>query len=326
MDLRQLEIIRAIAETGSFTAAGHKLHVSQSAISRQILLLEDELKTPVFLRIGRRIKRLDRNAFGCANEADIFAHLPGCDECTRCVKLLHVFGFVIGNEDIALCIHRNTCGVFKISAAAAITAELHQEIAFIIEFLHKGIAIALEMGEKPDILFTVTPNNLDELDAAYSRYVEEMGLILILNPIFEYNGVGESLGKSQMDMLRPWGHRPGVYLNTAFLDLRSTGGNHIDKPNCKAGSSTIVISPENKLVLPCYHLGLEEIPIDGKLHQLWKSEAVQSKVRLEGRAPGCEGCVINCYMEPSMAVEMNTFWWKSIRSTLRYSLQKWVYA
>lgn len=56
MDLRQLEIIRAIAETGSFTAAGQKLHVSQSAISRQILLLEEELKEPVFLRIGRRIR------------------------------------------------------------------------------------------------------------------------------------------------------------------------------------------------------------------------------------------------------------------------------
>ena len=46
----------AIAETGSFTAAGHKLHVSQSAISRQILLLEEELKEPVFLRVGRRIR------------------------------------------------------------------------------------------------------------------------------------------------------------------------------------------------------------------------------------------------------------------------------
>jgi DNA-binding transcriptional LysR family regulator len=56
LDLRQLEIIRAIAETGSFTAAGHKLHVSQSAISRQILLLEEELKEPVFLRVGRRIR------------------------------------------------------------------------------------------------------------------------------------------------------------------------------------------------------------------------------------------------------------------------------
>ncbi len=56
MDLRQLEIIRAIADTGSFTAAGHRLHVSQSAISRQILLLEDQLGEPVFLRIGRRIR------------------------------------------------------------------------------------------------------------------------------------------------------------------------------------------------------------------------------------------------------------------------------
>jgi DNA-binding transcriptional LysR family regulator len=56
VDLRQLEIIRAIADTGSFTAAGEKLHVSQSAISRQILLLEDELGEPVFHRIGRRIR------------------------------------------------------------------------------------------------------------------------------------------------------------------------------------------------------------------------------------------------------------------------------
>src|SRR5919107_251069 len=56
MDLRQLEIIRAIADTGSFTAAGARLHVSQSAISRQILLLEDELGEPVFHRIGRRIR------------------------------------------------------------------------------------------------------------------------------------------------------------------------------------------------------------------------------------------------------------------------------
>ena len=56
MDLRQLEIIRAIADTGSFTAAGAKLHVSQSAISRQILLLEEELGETVFHRIGRRIR------------------------------------------------------------------------------------------------------------------------------------------------------------------------------------------------------------------------------------------------------------------------------
>jgi DNA-binding transcriptional LysR family regulator len=56
MDLRQLEILQAIAETGSFTACGRKLNVSQSAISRQILLLEEELGEPLFLRVGRRVR------------------------------------------------------------------------------------------------------------------------------------------------------------------------------------------------------------------------------------------------------------------------------
>ena len=56
MDLRQLEILQAIAETGSFTACGRKLHVSQSAISRQILLLEAELNEPLFWRIKRKVR------------------------------------------------------------------------------------------------------------------------------------------------------------------------------------------------------------------------------------------------------------------------------
>src|SRR5438034_6642738 len=56
MDLRQLEILQAIAEAGSFTACGRKLNVSQSAISRQILLLEEELGEPLFLRVGRRVR------------------------------------------------------------------------------------------------------------------------------------------------------------------------------------------------------------------------------------------------------------------------------
>jgi DNA-binding transcriptional LysR family regulator len=45
----------AVAEEGSFTRAGERLHVSQSAISRQIGLLEKELGGPVFNRDGRRV-------------------------------------------------------------------------------------------------------------------------------------------------------------------------------------------------------------------------------------------------------------------------------
>jgi DNA-binding transcriptional LysR family regulator len=43
MDVRQLEMFRAVAEEGTFTRAARRLHVSQSAVSRQIQLLEGEL-------------------------------------------------------------------------------------------------------------------------------------------------------------------------------------------------------------------------------------------------------------------------------------------
>jgi DNA-binding transcriptional LysR family regulator len=55
MDLRQLEMFRAVAETSSFTRAGEKLHVSHSAISRQVKLLEDELRVLLFARANKRV-------------------------------------------------------------------------------------------------------------------------------------------------------------------------------------------------------------------------------------------------------------------------------
>lgn len=35
---------------------GVRLHLSQSAVSRQILLLEDELNEPLFIRSGRQVQ------------------------------------------------------------------------------------------------------------------------------------------------------------------------------------------------------------------------------------------------------------------------------
>ncbi|MGB7591209.1 MAG: LysR family transcriptional regulator [Terriglobia bacterium] len=55
MDLRQLEMFRALAETSSFTRAGERLHVSHSAISRQVKLLEDELSVVLFTRANKRV-------------------------------------------------------------------------------------------------------------------------------------------------------------------------------------------------------------------------------------------------------------------------------
>ena len=53
MDWDKLRIFHAVAEAGSLTHAGETLHLSQSAVSRQISALEESLGVPVFHRHAR---------------------------------------------------------------------------------------------------------------------------------------------------------------------------------------------------------------------------------------------------------------------------------
>ena len=53
MDWDKLKIFHAVAEAGNFTKATITLNLTQSAISRQIQSLEQELKTQLFERHAR---------------------------------------------------------------------------------------------------------------------------------------------------------------------------------------------------------------------------------------------------------------------------------
>jgi MoaA/NifB/PqqE/SkfB family radical SAM enzyme len=191
--------------------------------------------------------------------------------------------------------------------------------------IERSIAIAKELGERPDILFTVRNENVNEIAAVVKRFAQDEGLIVILNPIFGYNQVGEELSEESLAELDKWTHSKNVYLNKAFLDLRRRGGNHVNAPVCKAGDTTIVISPENKLIQPCYHLKVDEISLDDGLLNVLSKKEVQQGRAAAGKLPECEGCTVNCYMEPSMAVELNRHWPQSLESTVKYALEKWVY-
>ena len=53
MDWDKLRVFHAVAAAGSFTRAGEALGLSQSAVSRQISALEEDLKAPLFHRHAR---------------------------------------------------------------------------------------------------------------------------------------------------------------------------------------------------------------------------------------------------------------------------------
>lgn len=55
MTLRHLMILKAIAETGSFTKAASALYITQSAVSHAVKELEEQAKTPLFDRMSKRI-------------------------------------------------------------------------------------------------------------------------------------------------------------------------------------------------------------------------------------------------------------------------------
>jgi len=190
------------------------------------------------------------------------------------------------------------------------------------DIVMESIELAKRLGERPDILFTVFEENKEDVQSVYEQICSPNDLVLILNPAFEYNQVGDKLSSKTLDELELWGKKKNVFLNQAFVELRRDGGNHIIDPVCKAASTTLVISPENELILPCYHLGAKSFPIQGNLMDLYHSSEVQIQIATEGKLPACEGCTINCYMQPSFSVETNKYFWKSLPSTIKYNWMK----
>ncbi len=55
MDIQNLKAFMLVAETGSFSAAAEKLHLTQPAVSKRIALLEEQLEANLFDRIGRNV-------------------------------------------------------------------------------------------------------------------------------------------------------------------------------------------------------------------------------------------------------------------------------
>lgn len=203
------------------------------------------------------------------------------------------------------------------------TKELHDTLHGVRSFQNvvDSIPVALAHNLVPDLLFTYSNDNIGTVMGAYD-IARANKLILILDPVFNINGSDPVSPETHAQALR-FKKLPGVYLNTAHIGLRKKGGNTSAHTLCKAVTSTLVITPDNHLALPCYHHTGSVIPLDGSFDAALTDARRKDALSYQGRYPWCEHCHINCYFDPSYQYMFNTLSVKSLWSKVRYSYYKY---
>ncbi len=192
----------------------------------------------------------------------------------------------------------------------------------VFDSLMLAIDTALALGETPDILYTVTQENIGQLENL-ARFAGKLGLMLIINPVFSHVQQHQ-LAEGTLQRIESFRKLPYVYINSAFHQLRRMGGNNPENPRCRVTTSTIVISPDNHLLLPCFHHHQYKIPVNNSLYSLYHSDKIKDYKNMEGKYDFCSGCVMNCYMDPSFLYKADSYLTKSLWSKTRYAWNKYI--
>lgn len=192
--------------------------------------------------------------------------------------------------------------------------------ANVFDKVMESIDTARSLGEKPDLLYTITNDNADQLPLL-AEFAKRCGLMLIVNPVFSHTSRHE-LDNDFLKQIEKFQFKPYVYVNTAFHRLRRNGGNRIENPRCRVVSSTIVISPDNKMVLPCFHFGQKKLHIDRPLSEMRQDSIVREFLARQGRFEFCNGCILNCYFDPSFLYKVDAYFFASLAAKARYVFNK----
>lgn len=210
---------------------------------------------------------------------------------------------------------------FSLDAASAGDHDRLRGVAC-FEAVMTSIDRARHFGEKPDILFTARAETLSHLPRLV-EFCQRLRLILIVNPVFSHRQHHE-LMPADLALIESFANQPFVYLNRALHRLRRQGGNRTAASRCRVVDGVVVISPQNELILPCYHREAVRIPLETGLEQVWRGAEVSQQRALQGRRPVCEGCTLNCYFDPSFTYRFDRFFLQSLTAKAKYSFDKYL--
>lgn len=135
-------MFRAVAEEGTFTRAAERLHVSQSAVSRQLQLLEEELGTLLLHRTGRGVTLT----------------APGELLLTTANRINRDLQDVVSQIAATQQLQR---GVLKLGAGMTVCLYILPKLLKKIRSMYKNLDLSVVAGSSDDVLRMVRSNQLD---------------------------------------------------------------------------------------------------------------------------------------------------------------------
>ncbi|WP_455926177.1 LysR family transcriptional regulator [Pseudomonas putida] len=155
MDLANLNAFLAIAECGSFSGAGERLHLTQPAISKRIAGLEQQLNVRLFDRLGREVSLTEA---GRALLPRAYQILNVLDDTRR--ALTNLTGEVSGRLTLATSHH---IGLHRLPPVLRAFTKRYPQVALDIQFLDSEVAyeeILHGRAELAVITLAPEPHNL----------------------------------------------------------------------------------------------------------------------------------------------------------------------
>ncbi|MDR3615162.1 MAG: radical SAM protein [Candidatus Obscuribacterales bacterium] len=188
-----------------------------------------------------------------------------------------------------------------------------------------AIKLAKSLGEQPSIIATATPESIGGMEKVI-RLAQELGVVVLLGPVFDFCE-NELLAAEGIKEIKRLAEYDNVCVNWAFLQFYLDGGNQISKPRCRAISSVVVVSPDDHLLLPCYHMHDEQLKIQhengrSNLDEMWHSMHVQDKRKKEGSWAFCQNCTIWCYFETSFLWPPDKYFFLNLKSKGQWAKEK----
>jgi len=149
MDLRQLRYFLAVAEKGSISAAAEALHVAQSAISRQMRLLEEDMGGLLFNRSIAGAELTDSGLMFLERARFILREVESATH--------DVSNFNRGMRGF----NRDVRGTVRVSAAPTVGQAVYGRLA--VDFRQRFPQVRLELTESPteDALHRLSAGTID---------------------------------------------------------------------------------------------------------------------------------------------------------------------